>query len=188
MKYLFVILSLLLAPCSLLNGQSTFGGYALLDGSGELPLPLYKNWFISNNTFTGNRTHNANLYYSVVNRLNYWQTNAGVLDPMSFNQDSSAITITGPGQIELNVDNGLYLHGSNIRFLELDRNDSKLDVIGIDSGTGLAYIRDASTQWFHTPSSGTDTGTAGQLAWDANFLYICVATNSWKRIALTSIP
>lgn len=37
-----------------------------------------------------------------------------------------------------------------------------------------------------TPSSATDTGTAGQICWDANFVYVCVATNTWKRSALST--
>jgi hypothetical protein len=37
-----------------------------------------------------------------------------------------------------------------------------------------------------TPSSSTDTGQAGQIAWDSNYLYICVATNTWKRVALAN--
>lgn len=38
----------------------------------------------------------------------------------------------------------------------------------------------------HTPASATDTGTAGTIAWDSNFLYVCVATNSWKRMAISA--
>jgi len=37
-----------------------------------------------------------------------------------------------------------------------------------------------------TPASSTDTGQAGQIAWDSNYLYICVATNTWKRVALAN--
>jgi len=37
-----------------------------------------------------------------------------------------------------------------------------------------------------TPASSTDTGQAGQIAWDSNYLYICVATNTWKRVALVN--
>jgi hypothetical protein len=29
-------------------------------------------------------------------------------------------------------------------------------------------------------------GTAGEIAWDANYIYVCTATNTWKRVALTS--
>lgn len=36
------------------------------------------------------------------------------------------------------------------------------------------------------PSSATDTGIAGQITWDADFIYICVATNTWKRVAVST--
>jgi hypothetical protein len=29
------------------------------------------------------------------------------------------------------------------------------------------------------------TGTTGDVAWDTSYLYICTATNTWKRVALT---
>jgi len=29
------------------------------------------------------------------------------------------------------------------------------------------------------------TGTAGQISWDANYIYVCTATNTWKRSPLT---
>jgi hypothetical protein len=37
-----------------------------------------------------------------------------------------------------------------------------------------------------TPASATDTGVAGQIAWDANFIYICTATDTWKRVAIAT--
>jgi len=36
------------------------------------------------------------------------------------------------------------------------------------------------------PSSASDTGAQGEIRWDANYLYICVATNTWKRVALSA--
>jgi hypothetical protein len=35
-----------------------------------------------------------------------------------------------------------------------------------------------------TPSSATDTGIQGEICWDANYIYICTATNTWVRAAL----
>jgi hypothetical protein len=35
-----------------------------------------------------------------------------------------------------------------------------------------------------TPASSTDMGTAGDICWDTSYLYVCTATNTWKRIAL----
>lgn len=37
-----------------------------------------------------------------------------------------------------------------------------------------------------TPSSATDIGTAGEIAWDADYIYICVATDTWKRTPLST--
>jgi hypothetical protein len=29
------------------------------------------------------------------------------------------------------------------------------------------------------------TGTVGQICWDSNYIYVCTATNTWKRVGLT---
>jgi hypothetical protein len=36
-----------------------------------------------------------------------------------------------------------------------------------------------------TIGSDRATGESGEICWDTNYLYICVATNTWKRIPLT---
>lgn len=37
-----------------------------------------------------------------------------------------------------------------------------------------------------TPASASAAGNAGDIAWDANYIYVCIATNTWKRTALTT--
>jgi len=37
-----------------------------------------------------------------------------------------------------------------------------------------------------TPASATATGTAGEVCWDSSYVYVCVATNTWKRSPLTT--
>jgi|13_taG_2_1085334.scaffolds.fasta_scaffold06596_8 hypothetical protein len=37
-----------------------------------------------------------------------------------------------------------------------------------------------------TPASASATGTAGTISWDADYIYICTATNTWKRVAIAS--
>jgi hypothetical protein len=37
-----------------------------------------------------------------------------------------------------------------------------------------------------TPTTSATTGDAGQIAWDASYIYVCVATNTWKRSAITT--
>jgi hypothetical protein len=36
------------------------------------------------------------------------------------------------------------------------------------------------------PATATSTGTAGQMAYDSSFFYICTATNTWRRVAIAS--
>ena len=36
------------------------------------------------------------------------------------------------------------------------------------------------------PASAGATGTAGQLAVDANYIYVCTATDTWKRTAIST--
>jgi hypothetical protein len=37
-----------------------------------------------------------------------------------------------------------------------------------------------------TPASASASGTAGQISWDSNYVYICISANTWKRVAIAS--
>lgn len=36
------------------------------------------------------------------------------------------------------------------------------------------------------PASATATGSAGVIRWDANYIYVCTATDTWKRVAIAT--
>lgn len=36
------------------------------------------------------------------------------------------------------------------------------------------------------PASASDTGVAGSIRYDDNYLYVCIATNTWKRCPLVT--
>lgn len=38
------------------------------------------------------------------------------------------------------------------------------------------------------PASATSPGTPGQIAYDANYIYLCVETDTWKRASLATWP
>jgi cephalosporin-C deacetylase-like acetyl esterase len=50
-------------------------------------------------------------------------------------------------------------------------------------GTG-SIIADAVTSG--TPASASAACTAGTINYDADYLYICVATDTWKRSAIAT--
>tara|TARA_R110000796_G_scaffold48676_4_gene116740 strand:+ start:2472 stop:3830 length:1359 start_codon:yes stop_codon:yes gene_type:complete len=37
-----------------------------------------------------------------------------------------------------------------------------------------------------TPATASATGTAGDIAWDASYIYVCTATDTWKRSAIST--
>jgi len=47
----------------------------------------------------------------------------------------------------------------------------------LDINSDILRLRTAKT-----PASSGDTGNAGDVCWDADYLYICTATNTWRRI------
>jgi len=38
------------------------------------------------------------------------------------------------------------------------------------------------------PATAASPGTTGTIAWDTNYIYVCVATNTWKRVAIATWP
>ena len=53
------------------------------------------------------------------------------------------------------------------------------------SSAGLAVTGDVSVST-KTPASAAAAGVAGTITWDANYLYVCTATNTWKRVAIAT--
>lgn len=66
--------------------------------------------------------------------------------------------------------------------------------IAVNSADKIIYLREGAsiipvgkgsdTITFSTvPTSSADTGTIGQIAKDSAYLYVCVSTDTWERIA-----
>ena len=37
-----------------------------------------------------------------------------------------------------------------------------------------------------TPATAADTGNVGEICWDADYIYVCVAANTWKCVAIAT--
>ena len=37
------------------------------------------------------------------------------------------------------------------------------------------------------PETTTDQGVTGQIAWDSNYIYLCIGTNKWRRLTGASL-
>jgi len=64
-------------------------------------------------------------------------------------------------------------------------NDTQIptlsDGVGVDVKGKLLRLRESKT-----PASATATGNVGEICWDASYIYVCTASNTWERAALAS--
>lgn len=42
------------------------------------------------------------------------------------------------------------------------------------------------TNWVAVPATATSSGVAGSVAYESGFLYVCVATDVWERVAIAT--
>lgn len=86
-----------------------------------------------------------------------------------------ALTFSGDG------DTGIAYNGSNAFGFRVGGSSA----FSISSGALCSFNYPPSIP-SSTPSSSSGSGTAGQICWDASYFYVCVSTNSWRRIALST--
>jgi len=61
-----------------------------------------------------------------------------------------------------------------------------LAVTGTLSATGIIDASNGLKLTFYTPPASASTGTLGTCAYDANYFYVCTATDTWKRAAIAA--
>lgn len=58
--------------------------------------------------------------------------------------------------------------------------------IGTNSNRPGAVWTDQLLITSSPPASASASGTAGQIQWDANYIYVCISANTWKRTAIST--
>jgi len=129
----------------------------------------------------------------------------------NFNELYATSTVSFPGQTG-NVGKYLTTDGANLHWQTLPTptpsaapiaasttapSSHPVGTLWYDEVSGRLYVYydgwvDASPRGVGVATSvglgtklASDAGTAGQISYDANYIYICVATNAWKRSPLT---
>jgi hypothetical protein len=104
-----------------------------------------------------------------------------------------ASTLANGGNILLNGGAGQENGGSVNIFGGTGQNDNGGDINlrgGESSGAahGAVIVTESPlvVDTAHTPSAANADGRTGQIAWDGNYIYICVAPNTWKRAAIAT--
>lgn len=53
--------------------------------------------------------------------------------------------------------------------------------------TAIQATLDSTPVTVSPPVSSSSVGTAGQISYDSDYFYICIGTNSWKRVEISSL-
>lgn len=131
-----------------------------------------------------------------------WNSNAATLHGFEWKQGSSIDAffkqLPASGELQLNIGRGVGWGGHWTAYIDTvkifeARPTTFTFQTGVKLGLGvtpsqLLDINDDSLRLrtAKTPVSATAAGNAGQIAWDASFIYVCVAANTWKRAALST--
>jgi hypothetical protein len=72
--------------------------------------------------------------------------------------------------------------------MRIDTDGRLLVGTSSDSGGALLQVNGDRVRiaTAKTPASASGTGTTGEICWDANYIYVCTATNTWKRTAIST--
>lgn len=114
-----------------------------------------------------------------------------VVDDRGFGGVNSGNVIYGVGwSTGDDTGNLLYLATKNgptpqpALIVKLDKNvgiGTESPTVKLDVDSNIFRLRTAKT-----PTSAGATGDTGSICWDSNYIYVCVATNTWKRAALST--
>lgn len=143
----------------------------------------------SGDVLTGDLTFPANvsLIFDTVQQYLRWDTGEGLWLAVAADNKNLKLSYGG-GNGRLVIDQ--YGFGEVARFsngtLSM-RTHSIKDVAAPTDAEDAAnknYVD--SGGWSPVPTGTTSAGTAGQKAYDSDYLYICIAANTWRRVSLAT--
>ena len=101
-------------------------------------------------------------------------TNTGFFQPTA---DTIGFSTAGTERLRFGSSGEILIAGT-------DAGTNGQVLISTGSGSAVEYSNPKALSG--TPASSTATGEAGELQFDTNYLYVCTATNTWKRVSLSS--
>jgi hypothetical protein len=143
------------------------------------PLHVQGNFLLSADATT--TTHITQKAYTINNGTLSWEGSSGQLFSITNNLTSGSIfsvnDVSGIPSIDVDADGTIQLgpYGGNVGIGTTSATHA------LDINSDSIRIRNAQT-----PASATAAGTQGQICWDADYIYICTATNTWRRVAIST--
>lgn len=79
------------------------------------------------------------------------------------------------------------VHSSMVGSIVIQKPLATLTTTDISEGNNFYFSNNRVTQYFTNtaPVSSSSSGTTGEIRFDSDYIYVCVASGSWKRANLT---
>jgi len=105
----------------------------------------------------------------------------------NFNSDEIAVVIRSEISPYDILNNAWHVINANSIELDYGYDDGTLKTVAVfnrlGDSPGVKNIDDFSVD---APTYADDAGNVGEVSWDEDYLYICVAKDTWKRLSLSS--
>jgi len=183
------------------TGNIQYNSSGALAGTTDLTVGNF-NWTDPTVTYTGLKFNVTETGSAAASRLLDIQRNGGTVFSVDKNAGARASTF----YTEETTTNGIVIGNYAGRGIRLARDTSitfhatsptttgdvgfKRDSAGIiavtDGSTGLGTLQGQLRAQGTAPASATAAGTAGDIRYDSGFIYVCTATNTWVRAALST--
>jgi len=171
------------------TGNATFSGDVIF-GAGttfwDVSAGFFKIPLIASGAATGSLSIGGGAAYnSGANILLYGDTHPQASGMLLRRGTVSALRMSGPtGDLEF------YNAGATVGMTWVASALSNAGAIGVGTNTPTAQV-DLSSNTIRvrtakTPASAAATGNAGDICWDTGYIYVCTATNTWKRAAIAT--
>ncbi len=154
------------ATPSLAFGDGDSGFFESGDDHLKISIAGLTRWQYLDNSFKGNESSGP-----LLENVNATATIPNIC-PVSGDPD------TGMGRSGID---SLSLIAGGVEALRLTESGGSVAISG-----AVVNVANGVSQLVAAPAAANSTGTAGQIAYDASFFYVCIATDTWERVGIAS--
>lgn len=129
--------------------------------------------------------------YNVASAVYMGAASAGWATIITSGNQATALTLdssqnaTFAGNVYIQSGNALRLYNpTNAAFASIQMDANNVVNVNYTTAFGVTIRTQGGTA--STPASASAAGVAGTIQWDASYIYVCTAANTWKRVAIAT--
>ena len=155
------------------------------------------NWTALRLSFNGSDDVSAGEAISLSTAVSYFATEAAETATLAAGAEGQVKTLIMSayvGSMTVNVSNAGWTVGGGAGDIVFDQKGDSCTLQFINtawyivSNNGCGFGNTIPVIAAAIPASASATGKAGSIAYDSTYLYVCISTNTWKRVALATWP